>query len=114
MNETRTDQDDTGAGTGAGPEPGPGGPDDAGFGFGEGHAGSDPGAPGASGPDGSDDGGAGAAPGDERLTELGQRIESVRSGAADAVPGVEEPEETFVDSGSDEAGDEDDQTIAPG
>ncbi len=61
--------------------------------------------------DDSDDDGS---PSEERLEEVGQHIEQARSKAEDAVEGVEAHEERFVDSGSEESKEADDQTDAPG
>ncbi|PZR80132.1 MAG: hypothetical protein DLM65_09030 [Candidatus Aeolococcus gillhamiae] len=56
-------------------------------------------------------------PDEGRLDELGDRIQSVRSQAAEAVACVDEPkgenQEKFAESGSEEAAAEDDQAIAP-
>lgn len=57
--------------------------------------------------------GSGEADDDARLADLGDRIQSVRAEAEDAVEGVAEPEEEYVDSGSERSAQEDDQTIAP-
>ncbi|MEN3314675.1 MAG: hypothetical protein V7605_909 [Acidimicrobiaceae bacterium] len=76
-------------------------------------------------PAGATDGGA---TDDARLDELGDRIQSARSEAEEAVDGVAEPadespgggegadggsKETFAESGDSESKAEDDQTIAP-
>ncbi|HUQ63594.1 MAG TPA: hypothetical protein VM121_07565 [Acidimicrobiales bacterium] len=49
------------------------------------------------------------APNEEKLDELEEHIEEARAHADEAV----KPKESFVDSGSENPG-EDDQTIAPG
>jgi len=52
---------------------------------------------------------------DNRLDELGDRIQSVRSEAEEAVDGVaEEPDKEFHESGDEKATEADDQTAAPG
>ncbi len=54
------------------------------------------------------------APDDDRLDELGDRIQSVRSEAEAVVEGVADTdEEKYADSGDEKSTDEDDQTIAP-
>lgn len=51
---------------------------------------------------------------DARLEELGDRIQSARSDAEEAVVGVEDQEEEkFAESGSEQSREEDDQAIAP-
>ncbi len=51
---------------------------------------------------------------DDRLDELGDRIQSVRAEAEDVVEGVADTDgETYADSGDETSTDEDDQTIAP-
>ncbi|MFN2606389.1 MAG: hypothetical protein ABR511_00635 [Acidimicrobiales bacterium] len=63
---------------------------------------------------GEDAGGEDAGGEDERLAALGDRIQSARAGAEEAVPGMDEPdEERFEESGSGPAAEQDDQTIAP-
>ncbi|MDQ6798911.1 MAG: hypothetical protein M3011_13015 [Actinomycetota bacterium] len=58
-------------------------------------------------PDNDDDG--------ERLDALGDRIQSVRAEAEEAVEGVADTEgDKYAESGDGESADQDDQTIAPG
>jgi len=51
---------------------------------------------------------------DDRLDELGDRIQSVRAEAEDVVEGMADiDDDTYADSGDEKSTDEDDQTIAP-